>query len=264
MGLVLKLTGVRFNNPNLPTLDDFGIIPQKGLVGLWDFNNTSNPYVDCSANGNDLSVNPSASDVIYDKSTRTCRFGSNVVTTAGQLVTTNPMSGLDQTVIAVYRGKDTRSVHYLTRWYGSTGSGNGVIWYLGNTTGFDCRKVYYYDSGSLANSAINNVVVPLNEWDMFAFACDSDGVSAQVGRVLNNDPGQGWMTEAFLGNGPDVLPDNQRLCFGNNVTSGEDSSQCLNGDIAFLAVWDRKLTSSELRSSYKAIKSMMTDKNIII
>ncbi|WP_154124164.1 hypothetical protein [Grimontia hollisae] len=264
MGLVLKLSGVRFNNPNLPTLEDFGVIPQDGLLGLWDFNSPANPLMDASGGGNDLRIDPTGNDVVYNAETRTFRFGQQMATKGGQLNTTKKMSGIDQTVIIVYKGMDNRSVHFVSRWYESAQANNGVSFYLGEVNGFTCRKLYYPAGGGINNSGITSNVVPLNKWAMFAFASDENGVAAQDSLMMKANDGAGWVEQAYGDGGPQNPVSNATMCFGRNTSSGDDSSQVLNGDVALIAVWDRKLTDSELRSAYKAIQGIVSDKGIDI
>lgn len=235
MAIRIKLRGTRFNNPALPTLEDYGYLPPENLLAAYDFEGASSYLVDKSGNGYDLST--VSGDVAWADGLFT--FGGAAAYIEGSA----PLADEHNfTAVAVFR-PSTTSLEYLIK----ADSNRGV----GLQKQQNKAAVQYADTLN-NNVAFTGSSAPAKAQtgEFIMFAVGADGTN-----IYTSCDGAAWDA------GTAIDADGVRVFASSYLRLGNNSTNAPEGDLAAAAYWEgRCLSDAELATVYKAMQRLMVRK----
>ncbi len=238
MSVLIRLSNVVFSNKALPSIQDFGFIPNEGLRFYYD-NSTDDYLADASGLSNDAYVVAGSDNFTLSNGLLSADSGVSI------LQTPIYSSGLQFTHVVVMKS-DVAALSYLFRQQDARGIN---MYRLIGKVGFQ----YFKEGGGNVSGEFASNGKSYSDWVMYALA--SDGIN-----IYGSLDGESWQSVAIAAEGVDNVPSGSS---GDQLELGSSTSgQQLEGLLGLSLSWDRKLSDKEIGAVFSAAKTVMKSKGV--
>lgn len=240
MSLIIRLKDVSFGNSALPTIGEYGRLYTDELLSLYKVDSETTYWDDSSVNQTAMvyegdatgALAPSYADGVLSFPDPSGANENHHVKLGGTV------EELSCTLVIAYKKLTTRTCYLF-----QSSPFNGVSFILGD-------ELQTYSSATGSKKLTPNIEV--GEWNIIVATIDETGV-----RVNRNGVKEGELVFAEAGGVPTVTPRSYYL-------GTESVGQGFQGDVAFVATYDRAMTDEEVLSTYKGVSNFLKNKKGIV